>query len=187
MNPVAFGQTGINSGSFDPGNKDQVLQMQGFLQDQGLYKGALDSQFGGKSEEAYRNYVNTQRAGEGERPYSNTEGFQASPRSIQGTQATLAGRDPNTGGRDLGGMLKAGYAGLDSKLGGYLPGGVDTKVSLAGAGQAAQGAAGAIGGAAAGLGGMFGSAVGGLGKAFTAMGKSRSGSGAAYGNGGRFG
>ena len=61
MNPVAFGQTGINSGSFDPGNKDQVLQMQGFLQDQGLYKGALDSQFGGKSEEAYRNYVNTQR------------------------------------------------------------------------------------------------------------------------------
>ena len=81
-------------------------------------------------------------------------------------------------------MLKAGYAGLDKKMGGFLPGGVDTKTSLAGAGQAAQGAAGAIGGAAAGLGGMFGSAVGGLGKAFSAMGKAK---GAAYGNGGRFG
>ena len=183
MNPVAFGQTGINSGSFDPGNKDQVLQMQGFLQDQGLYKGALDSQFGGKSEEAYRNYVNTQRTGQDQEAYTNQEGFQATPGSIQQTQATTAGRDPNTGGRGLGGMLKAGYAGLDNKMGGFLPGGVQTQGAIAGAGAPGGGA----GGMMAGLGGMAGAAMGGLGKAFSAMGKSRSGEGATYGNGGRFG
>ena len=195
MNPVAFGNTGMNSGNFDAGNKDQVLQMQGFLQDQGLYKGALDSQFGGKSEEAYRNYVNTQRTTQDQEAYTNQEGFQATPDSVQDTQASLAGRDPNTGIRGLGGMLKAGYAGLDNKMGGYLPGGVQTTgaigQSFAGAGQAAQGfggkALGAAGNLASGLGGMAGAAMGGLGKAFSAMGKSRSGEGAAYGNGGRFG
>jgi len=183
-NSINFGDTGINSSNFDASNKDQVLQMQGFLQDQGLYKGALDSQFGGKSEEAYRNYVNTQRTGQGQEAYTNEEGFQATPGSIQQTQVSTAGRDPNTGGRGFGGMLKAGYAGLDQKLGGFLPGGVQTQGAIAGAGAPGGGAGGGI---MAGLGGMAGAAMGGIGRAFSAMGKARSGSDAAYGNGGRFG
>ena len=189
MNPVAFGNTGMNSGNFDASNKDQVLQMQGFLQDQGLYKGALDSQFGGKSEEAYRNYVNTQRSAGGEQAYTNQEGFQATPESVQQTQATTAGRDSNTGKRGLGGMLKAGYAGLDKAAGGYLPGGVQTTgaigKSFGGAGQGAQGFGGAAWGAAGAVAGLAGKAIKGLGGAFSAMGKS--GVPTYGGQGGRFG
>jgi hypothetical protein len=190
MNPVNFGNTGMNSGNFDAGNKEQVLKMQGFLQDQGLYKGALDSQFGGKSEEAYRNYVNTERTGEGQEAYSNKEGFQATPESVQQTQGSLAGRDANTGKRGLGGMLKAGYAGLDKAAGGYLPGGVQTTgaigQSFGGAGQAAQGFGGKALGVAGGIAGMAGKAMKGLGGVFSAMGKN-SNMPTYGGKGGRFG
>ena len=173
MNPVNFGQTGMNSGNFSPQDPSQVLKMQEFLQGQGLYKGALDSQFGGKSEEAYRNYVNTQRNASGQEMYKNEEGFQATPNSVQQTQATTAGRDPNTGQMGLGGMLKNAYSQVDNKLGGYLPGGVQTQSSIGAApvnsASGAGGAAGGPGGAA----GMISAGMGAMGGALSAMGKSR--------------
>ena len=61
--------------TFDPSDKDQVGQMQSFLNEQGFTdaegnKLETDSMFGPKTEHAYRNYVNKTRTDQGLDPYT---------------------------------------------------------------------------------------------------------------------
>ena len=96
MNPVQFGDLGFNSGNFDVTDPSQVKQLQGFLQEQGLYGGKIDSMFGPKSEEAYRNYINTQRVTNDQDAYVNEEGYQPTQDSIKDTYNTIQTNNPES-------------------------------------------------------------------------------------------
>jgi len=107
-NPMAYSSPDwmVDSGEFDPANPDQVLKAQQMLnrlgyKDKGGEQLEEDARMGGKTEEAYRQWIEDRK-------------------DVQG-EDTL--RYDYNESQPKKGMLGRAYTNLDKKLGGYLPGG----------------------------------------------------------------
>jgi len=107
-NPMAYSSPDwmVDSGSFDAADPDQVLKMQQMLnrlgyKDKGGEQLEEDARMGGKTESAYRQWIEDRKdvRGEDTLRYDYNE---SQPRK---------------------GMLGRAYTNLDKRLGGYLPGG----------------------------------------------------------------
>ena len=132
-NAVKFGDLGFNSETFDVTNPEQVGQLQGFLNKQGLYSdkaleagGSVgDQMFGGNTEKAYQQYVNQQRTMMGNE--AHTQPIQQ-PNQPQNSMLSNAWGNVKDMGGSIAGGIGSAVSGIGSAIGNIDMGGLGSSV-----------------------------------------------------------